>query len=204
MPSRAKTSRGFDEDNDAVDGVRKVGRQLRREGRDGGPGPGGPGHGPPWPRRSPPGQGQAHHRRLRPLVAPGPPGLPPLLRLDLPPLPGLWLADITYVWTWLRFFRRHQAHHRRLRPGRFFFRRVSKSLRTDLALDGGRRWPSSPGVTSTSSHLVHHPTAARSTLAIRYTELLAEEGGGRLGWIEGWNSPTMPSPRPSTGSTRPS
>jgi putative transposase len=84
----------------------------------------------------------------------------------------LWLADITYVWTvsgfcYVSFIT--DAFSRRIVGWR-----VSKSLRTDLALDAlemaifARRGDD-------LSHLVHHSDRGVQYLAIRYTERLADE-----------------------------
>jgi putative transposase len=84
----------------------------------------------------------------------------------------LWLADITYVWTisgfcYVSFIT--DAFARRIVGWR-----VSKSLRTDLALDAlemaifARRHDD-------LSHLVHHSDRGVQYLAIRYTERLADE-----------------------------
>lgn len=111
----------------------------------------------------------------------------------------LWLADIAYVWTWSGFCYTSfitDAFSRRIVGWP-----VSKSLRTDLALNAlemaiyARR-------NEDLSHLVHHSDRRVQYLAIRYTERLAEEHavasvGSKV------TASTMPSPRRSTGPTRP-
>ena len=85
---------------------------------------------------------------------------------------GLWLADITYVWTWSGFC--YTSFITDAFARRIVGWRVSKSLRTDLALDAlemaiyARR-------NEDLSHLVHHSDRGVQYLAIRYTERLAEE-----------------------------
>ena len=84
----------------------------------------------------------------------------------------LWLADITYVWTWSGFC--YTSFITDAFARRIVGWRVSKSLRTDLALDAlemaifSRR-------DDDLSHLVHHSDRGVQYLDIRYTERLDDE-----------------------------
>ena len=157
------------EDNYAVYGVRKVWRQLRREGETAG--------------RDQVGrvmgdlglEGVRRGKAKRTTVA-GDLSLRPGDLVDrhfFAAAPNrLWLADITYVWTWSGFC--YTSFITDAFARRIVGWRVSKSLRTDLALDAlemaifSRRHDD-------LSHLVHHSDRGGQYLAIRYTERLAEE-----------------------------
>lgn len=157
------------EDNYAVYGVRKVWRQLRREGETAG--------------RDQVGrvmgdlglEGVRRGKAKRTTVA-GDLSLRPGDLVDrhfFAAAPNrLWLADITYVWTWSGFC--YTSFITDAFARRIVGWRVAKSLRTDLALDAlemaifSRRHDD-------LSHLVHHSDRGVQYLAIRYTERLAEE-----------------------------
>ena len=157
------------EDNYAVYGVRKVWRQLRREGETAG--------------RDQVGrvmgdlglEGVRRGKAKRTTVA-GDLSLRPGDLVDrhfFAAAPNrLWLADITYVWTWSGFC--YTSFITDAFARRIVGWRVAKSLRTDLALDAlemaifSRRHDD-------LSHLVHHSDRGGQYLAIRYTERLAEE-----------------------------
>ena len=84
----------------------------------------------------------------------------------------MWPADITYVWTWSGFCYTNfitDAFARRIVRWR-----VSKSLRTDLALDALEMAIFSR-CDDDLSHLVHHSDRGVQDLDIRYTERLDDE-----------------------------
>lgn len=85
----------------------------------------------------------------------------------------LWLADITYVWTISGFC--YVAFVTDAFSRRIVGWRVSKSLRTDLALDALEMAIWARG-NSDLGGLVHHSDMGVQYLAIRYTERLAEAG----------------------------
>lgn len=86
-----------------------------------------------------------------------------------------WVADITYVATWTGFV--YVAFVMDLFARRIVGWRVSRSLRTDLALDALEHaiWTRSRDQRDLS-RLVHHSDKGVQYLAIRYTERLAESG----------------------------
>ena len=86
-----------------------------------------------------------------------------------------WVADITYVATWTGFV--YVALVMDLFARRVVGWRVSRSLRTDLALDALEHaiWTRSRDHRDLSQ-LVHHSDKGAQYLAIRYTERLAESG----------------------------
>ncbi|HEY3842957.1 MAG TPA: IS3 family transposase [Acidimicrobiales bacterium] len=157
------------EENSGVYGVRKVWRQLRRDGVDVG--------------RDQVGRimadlglhGARRGRAKRTTIAGDLSERPADLvdrQFNATAPNRLWLADITYVWTvsgfcYVSFIT--DAFSRRIVGWR-----VSKSLRTDLALDAlemaifTRRGDD-------LSHLVHHSDRGVQYLAIRYTDRLADE-----------------------------
>jgi putative transposase len=157
------------EENYSVYGVRKVWHQLRREGETAGRDQVGRVMGDldlHGVRR-----GKTKRTTVPAEVALRPGDL--VERKFVAPAPNrLWLADITYVWTWSGFCYTSfitDAFARRLVGWR-----VSKSLRTDLALDAlemaifSRRHDD-------LSQLIHHSDRGVQYLAIRYTERLADE-----------------------------
>jgi putative transposase len=157
------------EENYSVYGVRKVWRQLRREGETAG--------------RDQVGRVMGDldlHgvRRGKPkrTTVPAEVALRPGDLVDrqfFAPAPNrLWLADITYVWTWSGFC--YTSFITDAFARRIVGWRVSRSLRTDLALDAlemaifSRR-------DDDLSNLIHHSDRGVQYLAIRYTERLADE-----------------------------
>jgi transposase InsO family protein len=158
-------------ENQEVDGVRKVWKQLRREGhvvarctvarlmrRAGLRGAG---------------RGRKFKVTTCPeTVAPRPPDL--VTRRFAAARPNeLWVADLTYVATWRGFA--YVAFVIDVFARRIVGWRVSNSLRSDLALDAleqalydrqldGAEW------------LIHHSDRGTQYLSIRYTERLAEAG----------------------------
>ena len=157
------------EQNYAVYGVRKVWRQLRRDGETAG--------------RDQVGrvmkdlglQGVRRGKAKRTTV-PGDIASRPGDLVDRHFFAGapnrLWLADITYVWTWSGFC--YTSFITDAFARRIVGWRVSKSLRTDLALDAlemaifSRR-------DDDLSHLIHHSDRGVQYLDIRYTERLDDE-----------------------------
>ena len=88
----------------------------------------------------------------------------------------LWVADITYVPTWSGFAYAAlviDAYSRFIVGWR-----VSNSLRTDLALDALEQaiWARRPDTADPDRGLVHHSDAGSQYLSIRYTNRLAEAG----------------------------
>ena len=83
----------------------------------------------------------------------------------------LWVADITYVATWIGFV--YVAFVIDVFSRYIVGWRVSSSLRSDLALDALEQalWARQPG-----DGLVHHSDRGVQYLSIRYTERLAEAG----------------------------
>ena len=83
----------------------------------------------------------------------------------------LWVADLTYVATWEGFA--YVAFVTDVFSRRIVGWRVSRSLRTDLALDALEQalYARAPG-----DGLVHHSDRGVQYLSIRYTERLAEAG----------------------------
>lgn len=84
----------------------------------------------------------------------------------------LWLAAITYVWTTSGFC--YTSFITDAFARRIVGWRVSKSLRTDLALDALEMAICTRNGEDLS-HLVHHSDRGVQYLAIRYTERLADE-----------------------------
>jgi putative transposase len=157
------------ENNYSVYGVRKVWRQLRREGETAGRDQVGrimKDLGLRGVRR-----GKAKRTTVPADVARRPGDL--VDRHFFAAAPNrLWLADITYVWTWSGFC--YTSFITDAFARRIVGWRVSKSLRTDLALDAlemaifSRR-------DDDLSHLVHHSDRGVQYLDIRYTERLDDE-----------------------------
>jgi transposase InsO family protein len=84
----------------------------------------------------------------------------------------LWVSDLTYVATWRGFV--YVAFVIDVFSRRIVGWRVSNSLRTDLALDALEQaiWDRATG----DGRLVHHSDRGGQYLSIRYTERLAETG----------------------------
>lgn len=83
----------------------------------------------------------------------------------------LWVADLTYVATWIGFV--FVAFVIDVYARRIVGWRVSSSLRTDLALDAlEQALHARPG----TEDLVHHSDRGTQYVSIRYTERLAEAG----------------------------
>jgi transposase InsO family protein len=83
----------------------------------------------------------------------------------------LWVADLTYVATWVGFV--YVAFITDVFSRKIVGWRVSNSLRTDLALDAlEQALHARPDI----DHLVHHSDRGVQYLSIRYTERLAEAG----------------------------
>ncbi len=83
----------------------------------------------------------------------------------------LWVADLTYVATWSGFV--YVAFVIDVYSRRIVGWRVSRSLRTDLALDALEQ---AVHARPSSERLVHHSDRGTQYLSIRYTERLAEAG----------------------------
>ena len=86
---------------------------------------------------------------------------------------ALWLADLTYVATWAGFV--YVAFVIDAYARRIVGWRVSNSLRTDLALDALEQALYERTV-DPGGELVHHGDRGSQYLSIRYTERLAEAG----------------------------
>ena len=192
---KAEIRRVFEE-NFRVYGVRKIWRQLRREGfsiarctvarlmRDMGI------------------RGAIRGKPLRTTIsdkaAPCP--LDHVNRQFHPPAPDrLWLADFTYVSTWAGFV--YVAFVIDAYARRIVGWRASRTAHADFVLDALEqalhdRRPASRG------GLVHHSDRGAQYVSIKYTERLVEAGiepsVGSVG-----NSTTTPSPKRSMASTRP-
>ena len=83
----------------------------------------------------------------------------------------LWVADLTYVTTWLGFV--YVAFVIDVFSRKIVGWRVSRSLRSDLALDAlEQALHARPNI----DNLVHHSDRGTQYLSIRYTERLAEAG----------------------------
>jgi len=83
----------------------------------------------------------------------------------------LWVADLTYVATWLGFV--YVAFVVDVFSRRIVGWRVSSSLRSDLALDALEQ---ALHARADTGELVHHSDRGSQYLSIRYTERLAEAG----------------------------
>ena len=83
----------------------------------------------------------------------------------------LWVADLTYVATWAGFV--YVAFITDVFSRKIVGWRVSSSLRSDLALDALEQ---ALHARSGIDHLVHHSDRGVQYLSIRYTERLAEAG----------------------------
>jgi transposase InsO family protein len=83
----------------------------------------------------------------------------------------LWVADLTYVATWTGFV--YVAFIIDVFSRMIVGWRVSRSLRSDLALDALEQ---ALYARPDSEHLVHHSDRGVQYLSIRYTERLAEAG----------------------------
>jgi putative transposase len=118
----------------------------------------------------------ARRGRVKRTTFPGPLAARPadLVERDFTaPAPNLlWVADLTYVWTWSRFV--YAAFIIDVFSRRIVGWRVSSSLRAELALDALEMaiWARAGDLDG----LVHHSDRGVQYLAIRYTERLAEEG----------------------------
>ena len=86
---------------------------------------------------------------------------------------ALWLADLTYVATWVGFV--YVAFVIDAYARRIVGWRVSNSLRTDLALDALEQ-ALYARVVDPHDALIHHMDRGSQYLSIRYTERLAEAG----------------------------
>jgi putative transposase len=161
--------------NFAVYGVRKVWRQLRREGFD---------VGRDQVARLMDGlglQGATRTKKVR-TTKPAPASERPadlVERLFSAATPDrLWVADLTYVWTTGGFC--YAAFVIDAFSRRIVGWRVSSSLRTDLALDALEMAIWSRGERALAG-LVHHSDRGSQYLAIRYTERL--EAAGAVGSV---------------------
>ena len=118
----------------------------------------------------------ARRGRLKRTTFPGPLAARPADLVDrdfTAPAPNLlWVADLTYVWTWSGFV--YTAFIIDVFARRIVGWRVSRSLRAELALDALEMaiWARAGDLDG----LVHHSDRGVQYLAIRYTERLAEEG----------------------------
>jgi len=118
----------------------------------------------------------ARRGRLKRTTFPGPLAARPADLVDrdfTAPAPNLlWVADLTYVWTWSGFV--YAAFIIDAFARRIVGWRVSRSLRAELALDALEMaiWAWAGDLDG----LVHHSDRGVQYLAIRYTERLAEEG----------------------------
>ena len=83
----------------------------------------------------------------------------------------LWISDITYISTWVGFV--YTAFVTDVFSRMIVGWRVSNSLRTDLALDALEQ---ALHARRTTQHLVHHSDRGCQYLSIRYTDRLAEAG----------------------------
>jgi len=91
----------------------------------------------------------------------------------------LWVADLTYVATWAGFV--YVAFVIDVFSRRIVGWRVSRSLRSDLALDALEQALASR---PRNGGLVHHSDRGTQYLCIRYTERLAEDGiAGSVGSV---------------------
>jgi len=167
---RPEIRRVFD-DNYRVYGVRKVWKQLNREGiavakctvrrlmRQ--MGLRGATRGKTWTTTTIPDDGLARPRDLveRDFAADGP--------------NQLWVADLTYVPTWAGFV--YVAFVTDVYSRRIVGWRASRSLETGLALDALEQaiWDRLDG---DSAGLIHHSDRGSQYLSIRYTERLADAG----------------------------
>jgi putative transposase len=88
----------------------------------------------------------------------------------------LWVADLTYVWTWAGFV--YVAFVVDAFSRRILGWRCTTHLRTDLALDALEMaiWTRQREQAGELSGLVHHSDRGVQYLSIRYTERLAEAG----------------------------
>jgi putative transposase len=88
----------------------------------------------------------------------------------------LWVADVTYVWTWAGFV--YVAFVVDAFSRRILGWRCTTHLRTDLALDALEMaiWTRQRHPGGELSGLVHHSDRGVQYLSIRYTERLAEAG----------------------------
>jgi transposase InsO family protein len=84
---------------------------------------------------------------------------------------ALWVSDLTYVATWRGFV--YVAFVIDAFARRIVGWRVSRSLRSDLALDALEQ---ALDDRETEGRLIHHSDRGTQYLAIRYTERLAEAG----------------------------
>jgi len=88
----------------------------------------------------------------------------------------LWVADLTYVWTWAGFV--YVAFVVDVFSRRILGWRCASHLRTDLALDALEMaiWARQREHAGELTGLVHHSDRGGQYLSIRYTERLAEAG----------------------------
>ena len=158
-------------ENREVYGVRKVWKQLRREGR-------------PTARctvarlmRQLGLQGVVRGRTFKTTTIPEAAGIRPpdlVTRRFTATRPNqLWVADLTYVATWRGFV--YVAFVIDVFARRIVGWRASTSLRSDLALDALEQALYDRPIAE-SERLVHHSDRGVQYLSIRYTERLAEAG----------------------------
>ncbi len=158
-------------ENREVYGVRKVWKQLRREGR-------------PTARctvarlmRQLGLQGVVRGRKFKTTTIPDAAALRPpdlVTRRFTASRPNqLWVADLTYVATWRGFV--YVAFVIDVFARRIVGWRASSSLRSDLALDALEQALYDRPIAE-SERLVHHSDRGVQYLSIRYTERLAEAG----------------------------
>ena len=83
----------------------------------------------------------------------------------------MWVADLTYAATWIGFV--YVAFVMDVFSRKIMGWRVSRSLRSDLALDALEQALHSRRHTG---HLIHHSDRGVQYVSIRYTERLAEAG----------------------------
>jgi len=158
-------------ENREVYGVRKVWKQLRREG---------------WPTarctvarlmRQLGLQGAVRGRKFKTTTIPEAAALRPpdlVTRRFTATRPNqLWVADLTYVATWRGFV--YVAFVIDVFARRIVGWRASSSLRSDLALDALEQALYDRPIAE-SERLVHHSDRGVQYLSIRYTERLAEAG----------------------------
>jgi transposase InsO family protein len=109
----------------------------------------------------------------------------------------LWVADLTYVATWVGFV--YVAFVIDVFSRAVVGWRVSSSLRSDLALDALEQ---ALHARPRDGRLVHHGDRGSQYLSIRYTERLAEAAWSNR-WAASATRTTTRSPRRSSASTRP-
>jgi putative transposase len=115
-------------------------------------------------------------RTTRPAAAPPRPADLVQRRFTAPAPNRIWVADLTYVWTWAGFV--YVAFVVDVYSRRILGWRCTTHLRTDLALDALEMaiWTRQRDRTGELDGLVHHSDRGVQYLSIRYTERLAEAG----------------------------